>query len=161
MTSPVSIAYLEISGRLSGKTTRLCRLANALAAKGRPVIFVCPAGLVDKLPVEMPDVFIVGDGQEPPAAATKPDAIWFYDEFDGLKSTVVRPGGYYATTAEFLRVLGEPIGDHDVLMHLIKANGNRHERHFHPVEFPEFVQDHRAGLSPEQFRRMILGEFQA
>lgn len=154
----MKIAYLEISPRMTGKTTRLCKLANDLCATGQSVIYVCPPGLAPGLRIEMPNVTVVADGQPVPEAVDQKEAIWFYDEFDWLKSTAVRPGGYYATTAARLRELGAPDSD-DVLMKLLKANGYRVERHLWPFEYREFVQDHRVCMSAKDFRLGMLGEF--
>ena len=161
MSQSVKIAYLEISPRMTGKTTRLSKLATDLSATGQSVIYVCPPSLVSGLRLDMPGVNVVADGQPVPASVDQSSAIWFYDEFDWLKSTVVRPGGYYATTAARLRNVETPEPG-DVLMRLVVANGNRLERHLWPLwpaEHREFVQDHRAFMSDEQFRLNILGEF--
>ncbi|CAH0322324.1 hypothetical protein SRABI130_05745 [Pseudomonas sp. Bi130] len=158
MSQPVKIAYLEISARMTGKTTRLCKLANDLSACGQSIIYVCLPQLAPGLRVDMPNVTVVADGQPVPETVDQASSIWFYDEFDWLKSTVVRPGGYYATSAARLRELDNYKPD-DVLMQLVKANGNRVERHLWQFEHREFVQDHRAFMSDEHFRLCMLGEF--
>lgn len=158
MSQPVKIAYLEISPRMTGKTTRLCKLANDLSASGQSVIYVCLPQFAPALRVDMPNVTVLADGQPVPATVALARAIWFYDEFDWLKSTVVRPGGYYATTAARLRDLDNFAPD-DVLMQLVKANGNRVERRLWRVEYRDFVSDHRATMEPDSFRMSMLGEF--
>ena len=158
MNQPVKIAYLEISPRQTGKTTRLCKFANDLSAAGQVVIYVCPTGLARGLRIAMPNVTVLADGERVPETVDQASAIWFYDEFDLLKSTVVRPGGYYATTAARLRELDAPKSD-DMLMKLLKANGYRVERHLWPFEYREFVHDHRACMSAKDFRLGMLGEF--
>lgn len=161
MSLSVKIAYLEISPRQTGKTTRLCKLANDLSAIGQPVIYVCLPQLASGLCIDMPNVTVLADGQPVPETVDQATAIWFYDEFDWLKSTVVRPGAYYATTAARLRDLCNHEPD-DVLMRLVEANGNRVERHLWPlwpVDILDFVQEHRATMSDEQFRLSMLGEF--
>ncbi|MDP9525348.1 hypothetical protein [Pseudomonas protegens] len=159
MTKPVKIAYLEISPRQTGKTQRLVSLANELSAQAVPVVFVCFPGLVQELQTAMPNVTVLADGEPLPPGIDKQQAVWFYDEFDWLKSTVIREGGYYATTAARLREAGALIQG-DMLMDLLKANGMRHERHLLHSYLWEFVRDHRAIMSPEQFRLSMLGEFQ-
>ncbi|MEC4238258.1 hypothetical protein [Pseudomonas sp. DSV-1] len=143
---------------MTGKTARLCKFANDLSAAGQTVIYVCPRGLAPELRVEMPTVTVLADGQPVPETLDQTNAIWFYDEFDWLKSTVVRPGGYYATTAAHLRDLGATDPD-DMLMKLVKANGYLVERHLWPHGDREFVRDHRACMSAKAFRLSILGEF--
>lgn len=161
MSDSVKIAYLEISPRQTGKTTRLCNRANDLSATGQSVIYVCLPPLAAGLRVTMPNVTVVADGQPVPETIDQANSIWFYDEFDWLQSTVVRPGGYYATTAARLRDLCKHEPD-DVLTRLVQANGNHVERHLGPlwpVDVLDFVQSHRAMLSDTQFRLSVLGEF--
>ncbi|CAI8979942.1 Zonular occludens toxin [Pseudomonas sp. IT-P100] len=156
----MKIAYLEISPRLTGKTQRLVSLANDLSTQAAPVVFVCIPGLVQRLQAAMPNVIVLADSQPLPPGVNAQKAVWFYDEFDWLKSTVIREGGYYATTAARLREAGSPI-EGDILMGLLEANGQRHERHFMPAYQQEFVRDHRAMMSPRDFRLSMLGEFLA
>lgn len=158
MTQPVKIAYLEISPRMTGKTTRLCKFANNIAATGKPVIYICQPPLVEGLRREMPGVTVLADGEPVPEGIDVTNAVWFYDEFDWLASTIIRDGGYYATTAKKLRNAGTPLYG-DILMGLLKANGNRHERHYMPSFLWEFVCDNRAVMPPETFRMSMLGEF--
>ena len=157
MSQPVKIAYLEVSPRQTGKTMRLCKMANQLSSEGETVIYVCVPALAPELVVRMPGVTVVPDGQQVPETVDQTEAIWIYDEFDWLKSTVVRPGGYYATTAARLRNLDAPYDD--LLMRLVKANGCRVERHLWPFAYREFVQAHRLSMSDEEFRTSMLGEF--
>ncbi|CAI8755408.1 Zonular occludens toxin [Pseudomonas sp. IT-P44] len=158
MSQPVKIAYLEISPRMTGKTTRLCKLANDLAASGQSVIYVCLPQLAPRLCLDMPNVNVVADGQPVPETVDQESAIWVYDEFDWLKSTVVRSGGYYATTVARLRDLDNYAPD-DVLMQLVEANGNRVERHLWQIDYRDFVSAHRATMAPDSFRMSMLGEF--
>ena len=158
MSQPVKIAYLEISPRQTGKTMRLSKVANNLSAAGQTVIYVCPVGLAPGLRVEMPTVTVLADGQPVPETVDQTNAIWMYDEFDWLKSTVVRQGGYYATTAAHLRDLEAPEPD-DMLMKLVKANGYRVEKHLWPFQYREFVREHRECMSEKAFRLSMLGEF--
>ncbi|MBK5413730.1 hypothetical protein [Pseudomonas sp. TH31] len=158
MSKPVKIAYLEISPRMTGKTTRLCALANDLSANGQTVIYVCIPNLAPGLRKNMPRVTVLEDGQPVPDGVDVAKAIWLYDEFDRLTSTVIREGAHYATTAARLRQAGAPAPG-DILMALIKANGNRHERHLLPAFLWEFICDHRPTMSAEQFRMNMLGEF--
>ncbi|MBB6153702.1 hypothetical protein HDC30_000896 [Pseudomonas sp. JAI115] len=155
------IAYLEISPRMTGKTTRLVKLANQLKAQDRTVIFV--SYLAEELRREMPGVIVLADGEEPAPDVDLLDAIWFYDEFDWLKSTVIRVGGYYSTTAKRVRTLGAPVDEDDVLMKLLELNGLRFERHFWPfgLQQDDWFATARANHSSEDFRTMFLGEFLA
>ncbi|QLG95757.1 hypothetical protein HZF02_29275 [Pseudomonas yamanorum] len=159
MTTCTEIAYLEISPRMTGKTTRLCNLAKAAAINGKPVVFVCAPQLVHWLPVQMPGVTVVADGSPLPSHMHADRCTWFYDEFDRLKSVKLRAGGYYSTTAARLRILGEDLPENDILMRLIQAHGNRHERHLWTFDYRDFVGPHRQTMSPEDFRLNMLGEF--
>lgn len=95
----INIAYLEISDRMSGKTSRLHRMACALAVSGRPVKFVsCMHGSLSPLDgitllapnsPEVRDVRHVGSDT----------ATWFFDEFDWYRLPVpVVQGAYYSST---------------------------------------------------------------
>ncbi|ROM40640.1 hypothetical protein BK647_17985 [Pseudomonas protegens] len=159
MSKPVSITYLEVSPRMTGKTTRLCSMANAVAAGGRQVVFVCDPHLANWLPVPLANVNVVPDGAPSLSDGTYQHAVWFFDEFEQLKSVQLRPGAYYATTAQRLRVAGEDSPENDLLMRLIQANGQRFERYQWPFDYRDFVRSNRASMSPEQFRLSILGEF--
>ena len=155
-----TIAYLDISPRMTGKTARLIKLANKLSAGEQPVVYVAFPGLVKGLREQMPDVTVLADGARLPDSIDQVKAIWFYDEFDWLKSTQIRQGGYYATTAQRVRTLGVDNPDNDLLMRLLEANGFRFERHFWPFGLDdEWLATVRAEYTPEQFRAMFLGEF--
>lgn len=160
MTQPKKIAYLEISPRQTGKTQRLVGMARELSAHAAPVVFVCIPGFVQELQAAMPNVTVLADGQPLPLDIDEQRAVWFYDEFDWLKSTVIRAGGYYATTAARLRQAGAPI-EGDILMGLLEANGERHERHLLPSYHWAHIRNHREWMSPAAFRLSMLGEFQA
>lgn len=159
MSQAVRIAYLEISPRMTGKTTRLCNMAIAAAEHGKPVVFVCAPQLVQWLPVQMPGVTVIADGEPLPGHLHAERCTWFYDEFDRLKSVKFRPGGYYSTTAARLRVVGEDLPEKDFLMRLVRDYGNRHERHLWLFDYREFVGTHRQTMSEEAFRLSMLGEF--
>ncbi|BAP43923.1 putative uncharacterized protein [Pseudomonas sp. StFLB209] len=161
--SQVKIAYLEISGRMTGKTERLAEMASELAAQGRTVIFVVwsPRAVLD-LGCRHPGLLVIADGQPLPAGVDPETAVWFYDEFDYLKSAVVRPGAYYSTTPRYLRVAGEPAADKDVLLQLLEANGYRYDRYVMPPYISsdgQFYREHRLNRTPEQFRMHMFGEF--
>lgn len=160
MTSSTSIAYLEVSPRMTGKTTRLCNMASIEAAKhGKPVVFVCAPQLVQWLPVQMPDVTVIADGEPLPSHLQAENCLWFYDEFDLLKSVKFRRDGYYSTTAARFRVLGEDLPESDLLMRLVRAYGSRHERHLWWFDYRGFVSSNRQIMSDELFRLSMLGEF--
>ncbi|WP_395598120.1 hypothetical protein AB4P95_27875 [Pseudomonas sp. A1437] len=158
----MKIAYLEISGRQTGKTERLTGIARHLAAEGKSVVYViCNKYCAADSRMCLPGVTVIVDGDPLPFGIDPDAAIWIYDEFDFQKSVVVRDGAYYATTAEHLRVVGVIPASDDVLMQLLKANGYRHERHLLPDFLRELVHDHRAFMSPGEFRLSMLGEFQS
>ena len=159
MSTSTRIAYLEISPRMTGKTTRLCNMAIDAAKHGKPVVFVCAPQLVLWLPVQMPGVTVIADGEPLPSHLHAEHCTWFYDEFDQLKSVKFRPDGYYSTTAARLRVVGEDLPENDFLMRLVRAYGYRHERHLWFFDFRDFVSTHRQTMSEEAFRLSMLGEF--
>lgn len=154
-----SIAYLEISPRQTGKTTRLIRFANELKDQGRTVIFVSPmAKHVRRL---MPGVIVLSDGERLPCTIDLLNAVWFYDEFDWLKSTKIRAGAYYATTAKKVRQLGVDTPENDLLLRLIELNDLHFQRHFwfFGLKPDSWLTECRATYSPEEFRVFMLGEF--
>lgn len=156
------IAYLEISPRQTGKTTRLAKMACELVAQGKQVVFVVHSPRAAKeWGQRHPELLVIADDQPLPRGIDPSQVVWFYDEFDWLKSVVVREGAYYATTAARLREAGKPPVEGDVLMQLLEANGQQHVRHFWPFDVTDCVNESRQGMSAECFRRSMLGEFQA
>ncbi|WP_409303285.1 hypothetical protein [Pseudomonas sp. KCJK8993] len=153
------VAYLEISGRLTGKTTRLVKFANELTAQGETVIFVTPQA--EYLRQSLPGVTVLSDHQATPDHVDQEQAIWIYDEFDWLKSTKVRDGGYYATTANRVRDLGIDTPETDLLLQLIELNGGGYQRHLLTpgVIDKAHYEETRAACTDEQYRQLILGEF--
>ncbi|MFJ3413734.1 hypothetical protein [Pseudomonas protegens] len=153
------IAYLEISGRQTGKTTRLVKIANDLTAQGKTVIFVTLQA--EDLLGHLPGVVVLSDRQAPPDDVDQEQAIWIYDEFDWLKSAKVRNGGYYATTASRVRDLRIDTPETDLLLQLIKLNGGSYQRHLlTPWLIDEaYYEEARAIYTAEQYRQMVLGEF--
>ncbi|MCS4260216.1 hypothetical protein EDF83_1492 [Pseudomonas protegens] len=153
------IAYLEISGRQTGKTTRLVKIANDLTAQGETVIFVIQQA--EDLLGRLPGVVVLSDHQAPPDDLNLEQAIWIYDEFDWLKSAKVRNGGYYATTARRVRDLGIDTSEMDLLLQLIELNGGGYQRHLlTPGVIDEaYYEEARAAYTDEQYRQLILGEF--
>ncbi|MBA1229272.1 hypothetical protein G7013_06385 [Pseudomonas viridiflava] len=161
MNQPVKIAYLEISARQSAKTTRLAEFGKAVVAQGKQAILVCNPPLAAYFRKQFPWMTVVGN-EKHLVNISPENAVWFYDDFDFLKSVVIRPGAYYATTARYLRVAGEPVAENDVLMQLLDANGYRHERYLMPSwlsNYGEHLRNCRLELSPSQFRLSMLGEF--
>ncbi|WP_236187173.1 hypothetical protein [Pseudomonas protegens] len=155
----IKIAYLEISGRLTGKTTRLVKFANELTAQGEMVIFVTLQA--EDLRDRLPGVVVLSDHQAPPDDVDQEQAIWIYDEFDWLKSAKVRNGGYYATTASRVRDLGIDTPETDLLLQLIELNGGSYQRHLlTPGVIDEaHYEEARAVYTDEQYRQLILGDF--
>ncbi|WP_431482113.1 hypothetical protein [Pseudomonas gorinensis] len=152
------IAYLDISPRMTGKTARLVKLAQAQLDLGRKVCFVTIRGVVPEIQKVLPHALVVEDGKPFPAGLNADAYTWFYDEFDWLKNVKVRPGGYYATTARFLRKLGDCSSKDDTLLQLIQAAGGRFERFYWPSDAEVDVKEWRAFYAPDDFRRLCLGE---
>jgi len=154
------IAYLEISPRQSGKTARLIKKAATLAQQGHTVVYVSP-GLDEERQTALRRIGVIvrKDGEPLPERLDEDRAVWFYDEFDWLKSTTVRMGGYYATTAKRLRVAGIDTPETDLLLALLKANGYSHQRHYFPFLMDTALREARPEYSPEDFRLLHLGEF--
>lgn len=155
------IAYLEISPRQTGKTTRLVKFACQLQGEGKTVIFVTPMASDEYLHQQLPGVIVLADGQSPPQDIDLTDAVWIYDEFDWLASTELRDGAYYATTAQRVRRLGVDTPDNDLLMQLIEVNDLHFQRHFwfFGLQADNWFSGSREIYTPEQYRLMILGEF--
>lgn len=153
------IAYLDISPRQTGKSTRLIKRANECAATGRPVVFVTFEGLVDQFQQQMPDVFVLRQEQPLPANVEPDEVVWFYDEFDWYEGVEVKAGGYYATTPRFLRKLGDPANEDDLLLQLVKAAQGHFERFYWPFDIQSAIDEARQTHTPEQFRHLYLGEF--
>jgi hypothetical protein len=155
----VKIAYLEISGRLTGKTARLVKFANELTAQGETVVFV--TSQAKDLRGRLPGVVVLSDRQAPPDEVDQEQAIWIYDEFDWLKSAKVRNGGYYATTASRVRDLGTDTPETDLLLQLIELNDGSYQRHLlTPGVIDEaYYEEARVAYTAEQYRQLILGEF--
>ncbi|MFU3873513.1 hypothetical protein ACM7HL_12705 [Pseudomonas aeruginosa] len=154
------ISYLEISPRQSGKTARLIKKAATLSRQGHTVVYVSP-GLDEERQTALRRVGVIvrKDGETLPKHLDEDRAVWFYDEFDWLKCTTVRMGGYYATTAKRLRDPRVDSPESDMLLALLKANGYSHERHFIPLAMRETLAEMRLLYRPEEFRLFCLGEF--
>lgn len=153
------IAYLDISPRQTGKTERLIQRAKPYLEAGRRVYFITFEGLVEDMRRRLPGALILRDGEELVAAENTEEAVWFYDEFDWLDSTVIRPGAYYATTPKFLREAGVHTAEADVLLRLIVAHGGHYCRYTWPFDMADILNKARASYSPEDFRLLYLGEF--
>jgi hypothetical protein len=144
------IAYLEISGRMSGKTTRLLGHARRLAAAGKPVAFVTQ--VYKHLP-PFPGITFLGFGSSD--RRVPDDAVWMFDEFDFNKRATLRAGGYYATTPSRLRDLAVDSPATDLLLALIEANGGLYMRAVPNVD----LTGHRQEYPPADYRLLITGEF--
>lgn len=154
----IKITYLDISPRQTGKTTRLIELARKLLEAGSLVRFVCLPGMKDDIARQLPGALVMEDGEPLPKDHDPAAGVWFYDEFDWLKSTQVREGGYYATTARFVRKLGEADVENDVLLQLIQAAGGRFERFYWSFDMGESLVEARKLYTAEEFRHLYLGE---
>lgn len=151
------IAYLEISPRQTGKTTRLIGFAQQKLSEGLPVRFVT-LGMKNEIQAQLPGAIVLADG-EPLPSGESVEGIWFYDEFDWLKHAELREGAYYASTARRLRKAGVKQPVDDLLPSLIEAAGYTYQRCFWPFDMGELLNDARRQHSPEEFRLMYLGEF--
>jgi hypothetical protein len=149
------IGSLEISGRMTGKTTRLLARARDLADQGKSVVFV--TCLYRHLPRRKGITF---QGSGLMGRHTDPDAIWFFDEFEWLKGVTLREGAHYATTPKRLRDLSRDTPDNDLLLALIDANGGGHVRHPFLTGDRELGHNFRASFPDDDtFRREIYGEY--
>ncbi len=155
MNKPIQIAYLEISGRMTGKTPRLAEIGKEVVAQGKHAILECHPPLASYFRRQFPWMTVVSNGRPLPAWINPDNAVWFYDEFDWLKSVVVRPGAYYSSTARYLRIAGEPVAEDDVLMQLLESNGNKCVTHLNH----DSMRHWRVEMPPEQFRLNALGAF--
>jgi hypothetical protein len=160
MSQPLKIAYLEISPRMTGKTSRLRRMAIDIAVQGKQVVFVCSPGLYDFLRFKLVGVCVVRDGDPVPDEINADTAVWFYDEFDWLKTTQLRAGAYYSTTASRQRDPDRDTPSNDLLLRLIEVHGNHYQRFLWPFEMHHLdLAAVRKTMSPAQFRLNYLGEF--
>lgn len=153
------IAYLDISPRQTGKTERLIQRAKPYLDAGRRVCFVTVEGLIEDMRRRLPGALILKDGEELPNDENTDDAVWFYDEFDWLDSTVIRSGAYYATTPKFIREAGLHTADTDLLLRLIEAHDGHYCRYTWPFNMTDTLIKVRASYSPEDYRLLYLGEF--
>lgn len=154
----IKIAYLDISPRQTGKTTRLVKLAQEQLERGQEVCFVTQKGLKSYAKRALPGALVLADTEPFPVGLDSDEHTWFYDEFDWLRNVQVRQGGYYATTARFARKLGEGSAQDDILLQLIQAAGGRFERFYWPFEMEDGIREARAIYSPDEFRRLYLCE---
>lgn len=151
------IAYLDISPRQTGKTERLIQHAKLCLSAGQIVRFVTSDGLAEDIQRRLPGAQILLDGDDPHEALD--GGIWFYDEFDWLKSTKIRSGAYYATTPKFQRVLGVHTAENDLLLRLVQTNEGHFRRYSWAISMDDTVKEARLQHTPEQFRLLYLGEF--
>lgn len=153
----LAIRGLEISPRQTGKTTRMITKARELLSGGITVRFVCSKGMEAEFKHQLPGATVLADGESLPRGDDPGLGVWFYDEFEWLKSAVLRPNAYYATSPRFLRTLGQQPGD-DLLLQLLEANGGRFERIYWAFDMTECLREARLAYTPEEFRRLYLGE---
>lgn len=121
--------YLEISGRLAGKTERLAEVVEKHVEASGVALVVVHKGLVDHMREKLPDTGVVVipehlmhsklvTGIEPQLKNVR----WFFDEFDWLKNVPVKEGAYYCTTARYLRKQ-DASAEGDTLLTLVKKLG--------------------------------------
>ncbi len=155
----IAIAYLDISPRQTGKTSRLIERARALLDENQRVCFVTSKGMKREAQQALPRALVLADGDPFPPGENPAAFVSFYDEFDWLEAVEVRSGAYYATTPRFLRRLGEASPGSDVLLRLIEAAGGHFERFYWPFEMGETIREARVVHTDEEFRKLYLGEF--
>lgn len=121
--------YLEISGRLSGKTERLAAAVKEHVEASGIALVVVSNGLVDHMREKLfqTGVVVIPEdlmhsklvtGVEPQLENVR----WFFDEFDWLKNVPVKEGAYYATTARYLRKQ-DASAEGDILLKLVVKLG--------------------------------------
>lgn len=155
----ITITSLDISPRQTGKTTRLINRASKLLKMGVAIRFVCLEGMKAEIQQQLPGAIVMADGEPLPRGHDPKRGVWFYDEFDWLKSVELRRDAYYSTTPRFMRKLGVHTAENDLLLRLVEANGNWYERHTWPFDMAATLGEARQCHSPEEFRLLYLGEF--
>lgn len=112
--------HLEISGRQSGKSTRLIKAAAEHAISQGISIIVVGEGMRDYTKAKLEqeggarkrNPAIIMSYSKLDSEETRllenlcpylPEPRWFFDEFDWYESVPVVSGAYYATTARYLR----------------------------------------------------------
>lgn len=149
---------LEISPRMTGKTTRLIAKAKEHLAMGDPVRVVCCSGHQDYFSKQLPGALVRSDRQRFPAYLDPSNGVWFYDEFEWLSNAELRSNAYYYSSPRFFRRIGcDPSSD--LLLQLLYANEGRFERHYWSWDMSECLQEARLSYTEDEFRRLFLGEF--
>lgn len=149
---------LEISPRMTGKTTRLIAKAKEHLAKGDLVRVVCCSGHQDYFSKQIPGALVRSHRQRFPANLDPEEGVWFYDEFEWLPNAQHRANAYYYSSPRFTRKLGCEAGS-DLLLQLLYANEGRFERHYWCADMSECLAEARLSHAPDEFRRLFLGEF--
>lgn len=149
---------LEISPRMTGKTTRLIAKAKEHLAKGNLVRVVCCSGHQGYFSKQLPGALVRSDRQQFPANLDPEDGVWFYDEFEWLTNAELRSNAYYYSSPRFIRKIGCDSGV-DLLLRLLNANEGRFERHYWCWDMSECLEGARLTYAPDEFRRLFLGEF--
>ncbi|GEK74242.1 MULTISPECIES: hypothetical protein [Halomonas] len=109
--------FLEVSGRQVGKTHDLEQAAIGHIKRGGVAIIVAGEGLTDRIRRRVPDAMVIEYGTHTDQAlleqvSAMEQVRWFFDEFDWYQAVPVVPGGYYCTTARFIRSENaDPNGD--------------------------------------------------
>jgi hypothetical protein len=159
--------YLEISGRCSLKTKRLCRAANAHAGIA---IVVCHSennkGHIAKL-VKTDHVYTLGEViklQRQGALPTGKHVRYFFDEFDHMLLEVpFYIHGYYVTTPARLRTSKRlKKGEQDLLLRLLKWTKGKYAHKVNEEFGPMMLRDNKkAGMTKKdiQYRLQAKGEF--
>ena len=150
----MSVKHLEISARISGKTTRLVAWAKQQAESGMKVTIVLCAGQGSRARefkaqhrIASRNISVINQSQIPQEDQLN-NGVWCFDEFDWYKKPCpVISNGYYCTTAQSLRdMAADPQGD--PLLELIKLNRGYQSVPLLAVPYLN-VADIKEGMSPE------------
>lgn len=158
----MSVMHLEISGRMTGKTTRMVEWAKKQAKAGVKVTIVLGTGWRDCIrqfraqnDIASREISVILDSQIPLDDRLN-SGVWCFDEFDWYKKTCpIISNGYYCTTAQSLRdMAADPQGD--PLLELIKLNGGYQSvpllvaPHINPADFK--------GMGPPELTAILNGQ---
>lgn len=133
--------YLEISGRQTGKTTRLFAAALSWWSQGGTAVIHCDGSVMkdriygmargcarDKGGMIAKTFIVTAKAGRVKLPKNAGPVRHFYDEFDFQKGVEIYADGYYATTPRKLRKKGSKIEAGDVLRELVKKKRGKFVR---------------------------------